>query len=202
MDGASEGPDFEDARLHERVLPAMLAVIERGDFSGPVMRKVANECRMSLNTLYSIVPSKNDLLLALAMHLQTRALAAVMAQMQPGDTDRDITRRAVHASFDEFTRVPGLALAILSATVRDSDDPDSAFRLATDSRMRSAPGLAAPFDRNTDSWRGGRLQVLTIGWLGTTYCFARGILTLREAREALDWLIESAYLLPISPSAT
>jgi len=85
MDGASEGPDFEDARLHERVLPAMLAVIERGDFSGPVMRKVANECRMSLNTLYSIVPSKNDLLLALAIHLQTRALASVMAQMEPGD---------------------------------------------------------------------------------------------------------------------
>lgn len=38
----------EGNRLTERVLPAVLEIIERGDFTGPVMRKVASECRMSL----------------------------------------------------------------------------------------------------------------------------------------------------------
>lgn len=85
-----------DPRLGERVLPGLLAVIERGDFTGPVMRKVANECRMSLNTLYSIVPSKNALLLALAIHLQTRAHDAVLDQIAPGDRNVDISRRALH----------------------------------------------------------------------------------------------------------
>jgi AcrR family transcriptional regulator len=186
---------IDDPRLSERVLPALLSVIERGDFTGPVMRKVANECRMSLNTLYSIVPSKNALLHALAVHIQTKAHAEVVAQTTPGDAPRDISRRALHASFDEFTRLPGLALAALSADPMDSDDPEGRERVVNDQRLTSVPGLASPFARSDDGWQSGRQQVLTFGWLGTTYSYARGILSEEEARRSIDHIVDAAYLL-------
>ncbi len=158
------------------------------------MRKVANECRMSLNTLYSIVPSKNALLLALAIHLQTEAHAVVLGQIAPTDRNIDISRRAIHASFDQFTRLPGLALAAFSAEPGDASTPESRDLMA-DEGLRSAPGLAPPLARDSDAWRAGRLQVLTFGWLGTTYAFSRGLLTEHEARAALDHLVDAAYSL-------
>ncbi|MBK6887843.1 MAG: hypothetical protein IPH03_16290 [Tetrasphaera sp.] len=169
-------PMIDDPRLSERVLPALLSVIERGDFTGPVMRKVANECRMSLNTLYSIVPSKNALLHALAVHIQTKAHAEVVAQTTPGDA-------------------PGLALAALSADPMDSDDPEGRERVVNDQRLTSVPGLASPFARSDDGWQSGRQQVLTFGWLGTTYSYARGILSEEEARRSIDHIVDAAYLL-------
>lgn len=99
------------------------------------------------------------------------------------------------ASFDEFTRLPGLALAAFSAEPDDVPDSESRDRAATDERLRSAPGLAPPFARDADSWQTGLLQVLTLGWLGATYSYARGVLTEDEARQALDHIVEAAYLL-------
>lgn len=180
-----------DDRLTERVLPALLTIIERGDFTGPVMRKVASECRMSLNTLYSIVPSKNRLLLALAVHLQTQALAEVAQSVQPGDTEQDIVRRAAHASFSEFTRYPGLAVAALAS---DSDET-MGFEVAHEDALGSSPGMLSPFGRDTSNWKSGRMQVLTLGWAGTTFSYGKGMLTADEAHRAIDHLVDAAFLL-------
>lgn len=182
-----------DDPLESRVLPAVMRVIERGDFSGSVMRKVAKESRMSLNTLYSIVPNKSALMLAVAVHLQTRAYATVFAQTKIGDGAEEISRRALHASFDQFTRIPGLAAAMVAIEIEDAALSE---RVSAEAGLISAPGLAGPFQRDTEAWRSGRLRVLTLGFLGTLLAFSRSLINFDEARETLDMLATAAYLLP------
>ncbi|MEI2779093.1 MAG: TetR/AcrR family transcriptional regulator [Tetrasphaera sp.] len=182
----------EGNRLTERVLPAVLEIIERGDFTGPVMRKVASECRMSLTALYSIVPSKNRLLLALAVHLQSQALEKVTQSVRPGDTEEDVVRRAAHASFAEFTRHPELAVAALAG----DRDESMGFEVAHEEGLGSSPGMFSPFGRDTTAWKSGRMQVLTLGWAGTTFTYGKGMLTADEAHRAIDHLVDAAFLLP------
>lgn len=201
MSDAGQSPhagDSADDRLKTRVLPAVMRVIERGDFSGSVMRKVAKESRMSLNTLYSIVPNKSALMLAVAVHLQSQAFATVFAQTALGDGAEEISRKALHASFEQFTRIPGLAASMVSIEL---DDPDFSGQVSDETGLVSAPGLAGPFQRDSAAWRSGRLRILTLGFLGTLLAYSRSLINVDEARETLDMLATAAYLLPEDGSA-
>lgn len=70
------------------------------------------------------------------------------------------------------------------------------FEVAHEEGLGSSPGMFSPFGRDTTAWKSGRMQVLTLGWAGTTFTYGKGMLTADEAHRAIDHLVDAAFLLP------
>lgn len=98
-------------------------------------------------------------MLAVAIHCQMLAFQEVLLQVTPETSPREISRISMHTSFDQFTRTRALAIALLTTELDEVEN--FADRIANEGGLISAPGLAAPFDRNSEGWGIGRLQALT-----------------------------------------